>query len=416
MRVVIVGAGVVGLAAAWEFLRAGHEVVVLDAASYGEGPSHGNAALATWVLSFPVPAPGTISVAAKSLLTGNQAISVRPGFSKGYLAFLAEMAWATTKRRFVVGTNAQDILSRMVVDGFSEYRDAGLDYEQHEQGSMHVFSSREALDAAVAVFDGFPDIRSRIKVLIGSEAVHEVDPNLAPEVAFAYFAPGDLQVEPDSLMKALVGSITAAGGELHEGAAVTDFAKASEAVTQVVTTAATYDADQVIIAAGVGSRAVCKSLGVGLPLFSGGGYSVDIHFDDAAGPATSVMTDTTHIAVTPLDWGLRASSGMIIGQKSPATVSTETINRLLHDLLAIYPDVPLEGVQPGWAGLRPMSADGVPIIGRLGGWNNVWVASGHAMLGLTYAPATAKVLRALVEGTAPAEYEAFSASRFKVAW
>lgn len=414
MRTVIIGAGVVGLATAHELLRAGQEVTVLDAGAYGQGPSHGNAALVTSVLSFPVPAPGTIGVAARSIVTGSQAITIRPQFSPGYLGFLLRMARATTKSNFAAGTVAQDTLTRMVLDGFAEYADEGLSFEQHTGGSMHTFTTRESFEAGVRLFDDFPEIRSRIRVLEGTEAVHEVDPGLAPEISYAYYAPADLQVEPESLMKALVASITAGGGTLREHTEVHDFATAGGKVSSVVTSEGSFDADQVVIAAGVASRGLAARLGARVPVRSGGGYSVDVHIDDPTRrPRTSVMTDTTHIAITPLDRGLRASSGMIIGQAEP-TVSGRVIDGLLRDVRAVYPDAPLDDVRPGWAGLRPMSADGVPIIGLLPGWDNTYVATGHAMLGLTYAPPTAKVLRALMEGTAPEAYAAFSPARFGV--
>ncbi len=412
MKTVIVGAGVVGLAAAHELLKAGHEVTVLDKATYGQGPSHGNAALATGVLSFPVPAPGTIGIAARSVLGGDQAISIKPQFSVAFLAFLARMAWATKKSNFEHGTAAQDMLTTMVLDDFAEYQDEGMDFELHKQGSVHIFSSRKAYEQAVSVFDGFPGIKKRIQLLDGAEAVHEVDPNLAPDVSYGYYAPQDLQVEPESVMKALVGSIKDAGGQLFEHTEVSGFKTSGDAVTSVITPRGELEADQVVIAAGVDSRALAQMLGHSLPLFSGGGYSVDVHFDDeSVRPRTSVMTDTTHIAVSPLDWGLRASSGMIIGQAEP-TVSQAAIDGLITNLKAIYPEVPLDAVDPGWAGLRPMSADGVPIIGLLPGTSNAYVATGHAMLGLTYAPPTAKVLRALIEGTAPASYQVLSPARF----
>lgn len=412
MRIVIIGAGVVGLAAAHELLGAGHEVTIVESGDYGQGPSHGNAALVTGVLSFPVPAPGSIGIAARSVFGGNSAISITPQFSLDYLRFLLRMAWATKKSNFVVGTDAQDILTRMVLDGFAEYQEQGLNFEHHTGGSMHVFTSRQAYEQAVAVFDGFPELKKRIRLLEGASAVHEVDPNLAPDVEYAYFAPDDLQVEPDSVMKALVASIEQAGGKLIQHSPVTSFETSDGVVRAAVTSQGPIEADQFIIAAGVGSRGLAKKLGYSLPLFPGGGYSVDVHFeDDSLKPAASVLTDVSHIAVTPLDWGLRASSGMIIGQPEPSVAPT-VIDKLIAQVQEIYPDVPVDDVDPGWAGLRPMSADGVPIIGLVPGQRNAYLATGHAMLGLTYAPSTAKVLRALIEGDAPEDYRAFAPARF----
>jgi D-amino-acid dehydrogenase len=414
MRIVIVGAGVVGLAAGYELLRAGHDVTILERDTYGQGPSLGNAALVTGVLSFPVPAPGTVMTAARSILTGDQAITVRPRWEAGFVGFLARMAWATTKANFALGTVAQDLLTTMVLDDYAEYVADGLEFERHEGGSMHVFDSRESFEAAIAVFDDFPSIKARIKILDGAAAVHEVDPNLAPGISYGYFAPGDLQIEPASLMLALTEAIAAKGGQLIEHATVIDFVSEDGEVSAVVTTNGVFDADQVVIAAGVGSRGLAAKLGYSLPVYSGGGYSVDVHFEDQSQqPKCSVMTDGSHIAVTPLDWGLRVSSGMIIGQPEPGVTPKAAAN-LLADMHAIYPGVPLAGAQPAWAGLRPMSADGVPVIGLVPGCSNAYLATGHAMLGLTYAPSTAKVLRALIEQSAPAAYRMLSPQRFRL--
>jgi len=288
-----------------------------------------------------------------------------------------------------------------------------LEFERHEGGSMHVFDSRASFEAGLAIFDDFPSIKSRITVLDGAAAVHEVDPNLAPEISYGYYAPGDLQIEPASLMLALTKAIAAKGGTLVEHAKVIDFVTDGSEVSAVVTTNGVFEADQVVIAAGVGSRELAAKLGFSLPVFAGGGYSVDVRFDDPAKqPRCSVLTDGSHIAVTPLDWGLRASGGMIIGQPEP-TVHPKTAAKLLADVHATYPEVPLDGAEPAWAGLRPMSADGVPVIGLVPGSSNAYLATGHAMLGLTYAPSTAKVLRALMERRAPAAFRMLSPRRFR---
>ena len=120
MTTIVIGAGVVGLATAYELLKAGHDVVVIERDEYGQGPSFGNAAVVTGVLSFPVPAPGTICVAAKSLLKGGGAISIHPLPTPRFAEFLLRMANATRTSNFELGTSAQDLLTINVFHDFDE--------------------------------------------------------------------------------------------------------------------------------------------------------------------------------------------------------------------------------------------------------------------------------------------------------
>ncbi|WP_062205266.1 NAD(P)/FAD-dependent oxidoreductase [Demequina salsinemoris] len=417
MRIVVVGAGVVGLATAYRLVKDGHDVTVLEADTYGMGPSHGNAALVTDVLSFPVPAPGTMLMAAKSFLDKHGPISITPRVDPGYLTFLARMGLATRTSAFHAGTRAQDVLSQMTMPLYDQYVADGLVFEQHRGGSMHAFESREELDEALKVFEPFPQLASRIRPLVGADEVAEVDPGVSPAYAYGYVAPDDRQVEPVSLMDAIVASLRASGVEIFEHSPVVGFATRGGEVAAVVTPTSVLECDAVVLAAGVASRDLAKRLGARLPLYSGGGYSVDVEVEADLRPRTSVLTGRTHIAVTPLDKGVRASSGMIMGQRRPE-VAEATVERLLADLHHLYPDVPLDKRAAGWAGLRPMSADGVPIIGMLPGTTNAVVATGHAMLGLTYAPATAEVVAAHIGELAggdevPERFGVLAPSRFR---
>lgn len=414
MTTIVIGAGVVGLATAYELLKAGHDVVVIERDEYGQGPSFGNAAVVTGVLSFPVPAPGTICVAAKSLLKGGGAISIHPLPTPRFAEFLLRMANATRTSNFELGTSAQDLLTINVFHDFDELIADGLEFEHHQCGMLHVFESKAALDAALKPFDDFPTIRERITVQNSHEELLAIDPGIAPNFTHGYFAPTDRQVEPMSFMRALVTAIEEKGGQILEHTSVIDFIRTDGRVSAVVTSSGVYELDAVVIAAGVASRKLAAKLGFSLPLYAGGGYSIDVRFQDTElQPRTSVMTDESHIAVTPLDWGLRASSGMIIGQSEPV-VKEKQIAALKKDLTALYPNVPLENVDPGWAGLRPMSADGVPVIGLIPGTDNAYLTTGHAMLGLTYAPSTAKFVRRMLEGEDIPAFELLSPSRFKL--
>lgn len=413
MRIVVVGAGVVGLAAGYQLTKDGHDVTVVDAGEFGQGPSYGNAALVTDVLSFPVPAPGSVSTAALSLGRPGSAIDVAVRPEPGYIDFLLRMALATRPKAFALGTVAQEALSRTTMALFDAYAADGLVFEEHRKGSLHVYETAAEYDTAMAVFDAFPDIRARITPLGSAAEVNAIDPLIDPRYRYGYHAPNDRQVEPVSFMTALVGRLRETGHDLLEHTRVLDFLRSAGAVTGVVTTSGVLDCDGVVVAAGVASRALTRTLGFALPLSSGGGYSVDVTVPEDRKPAASVLTARTHIAVTPLDRGLRASSGMIIGQRAPV-VNPTRIARLLEAVTDLYPSVPLDGAGEAWAGLRPMSADGVPIIGLVPGTTNAYVATGHAMLGLTYAPSTAKVLSDLIAGgDVPGAYRLLSPARFR---
>ncbi|MDR2114072.1 MAG: FAD-binding oxidoreductase [Bifidobacteriaceae bacterium] len=412
MKTVIVGAGVVGLATAYELVQAGHEVTVVEKETYGAGPSQGNAGLLTETLSFPVPAPGTIGLAVRSIFKPQAPITVRLRPSWAFAQYLLRMALATRSDAFHKGTVAQELLTQHIFTTFDAYREAGLEFEMHQKGSLHIYPDRGTFDAALKLFEPFHGMQDRIQAISSAAEVHELDPELAPGITYGYYAPQDRQVEPVSLLKALLGAVQEKGGQLLEHTAVLDFVTEGNAVRGVVTTGGVLDADQVVIAAGVGSRSLATKLGLQLPLYGGGGYSIDGYFASGPKPALSALTVDTDIAVTPLNWGLRASSGMIVGQDKPV-VNPKLIQRLLQDLKTIYPQVRLDSHTAGWAGLRPMSADGVPIIGPVPGLKNAILATGHAMMGVTFGPITAKIVRELIEEPAhPAGYRLFAAERF----
>lgn len=400
MRVIIIGAGVVGLSTAYRLMKDGHDVTVLESGAYGEGPSHGNDAMVTNILSFPVSAPGTISQAARSFARPDAPISIACNPDLGYPEFLLRMAAATREHAFVRGTIAQDVLSRITFDGFDEFVADGLSFEMHRKGLLHVFESAAEYDAAMRLFEGFPRIRERVEPLVGHAALAEIDPGIDPAFTHGYFAPEDRQVEPVSLMDALVGALREHGVEVLEHTPVEGFVRnADGTVRAALTRSGAFDADVVVIAAGVGSRRLARELGFALPLFGGGGYSLDIACPDDVQPRTSVITGRTHIAISPLDRGLRVATGMVIGQRVPG-VSQRRLERMVGHLHELYPTLRhvSADLDLGWSGLRPMSADGVPVIGALPGADNAILATGHAMLGLTYAPATATLVGRIVAG------------------
>src|SRR5690242_5039636 len=136
MRIVVVGAGVVGLAGAYELLHDGHEVVVLDAARAGSGASHGNAAKVALAEAGPVPAPGMVVQGLKWMLRSDSPLYVRPSLSPPFLRFMLQLARNCTERRFRSGLALNLELAAAADAMFDEWRDAGLQFELHQRGVL----------------------------------------------------------------------------------------------------------------------------------------------------------------------------------------------------------------------------------------------------------------------------------------
>jgi D-amino-acid dehydrogenase len=154
--------------------------------------------------------------------------------------------------------------------------------------------------------------------------------------------------------------------------------------------------DLFVLAAGVHTGPLSRLAGFPLPIQPGKGYG----FDDASGSVTlrhSVYLGEAKVAVTPLSDRLRFAGTMEFGS-SDATIDPYRLRGIVRSAHEYLPGFPATAQPQGWTGLRPMTPDGLPVIGRLPGRDNVLVASGHGMLGVTLAPVTAEVISAEVAG------------------
>jgi D-amino-acid dehydrogenase len=203
-------------------------------------------------------------------------------------------------------------------------------------------------------------------------------------------------VEPDSLMRGLVKRCQSLGVRIVENTRAERFLRTGDVVT-VITTAdgGEYDGDVFVLAAGVWSGPLSAKLGVPMPIRPGKGYSVD-YSPAPVTLRTTLTLEDARVAVTPLNGMVRLAGTMEFGgfDESVNSVRVDAIRRAA---VAAFTDWGSpDGEATPWAGLRPMTPDGLPIIGRLGPLRNVFIASGHGMLGLTLAPATAEIVTDMV--------------------
>jgi D-amino-acid dehydrogenase len=391
VTIVVVGGGIVGLGCAYELARDGHDVSVLEARATGAGASHGNAAKITMAETTPVPAPGMVLQGLKWMLKADSPLYVRPSLSPSFLRFMFTMARHCNEGDFRHGLTVHLEMASTCAEVLDEWADDGLSFEMHRQGTLLVFEDRESFEHQVTLNDAFASF-GMTPELLDADALHVREPCLSGRARHALFFADDRQVEPDSLTGALAKRLRELGAQVREHTRVLGFEQAGTRVRGVITDAGRLECDQVVLAAGVWTGRLAAELGNPLPIGPGKGYSVD-YFPSPVPLRTSLTFEDAHVAVTPLNGRLRLAGTMEfagfdtrVNERRVAAVKRAAACGFRDWDEAAPHAVP-------WAGLRPMTADGLPIVGRLRPESNVLVASGHGMLGLTLAPSTAKTVR-----------------------
>ncbi|MEY9260337.1 D-amino-acid dehydrogenase [Brevibacterium epidermidis] len=395
MKTVIVGGGVVGLTSALELAQRGHEVTVIEAARCGAGASHGNAAKIAIAESTPVPAPGVLLQGIRWMLKPDSPLSIRPSLAPDYLRFLLRMATHCNARDFEAGLDLHLRLGEDANDLFDEYQAQGIDFEMHDRGVLLAFETRERFDEHCVSLPAFEAAGHHPQILHDDD-VREAEPALSDRIRHGLFFSADRQIEPDSLTQGLLKKLSDLGVVVRENTSIGRFVRSGDSVTAVVTSdAEVITTDALVISAGVPSGTLARHLGQSIPIYSGKGYSIDYS------PApiqlrTSLTLEDARVAVTPLNGMLRLAGTMEFGSTDDNVneVRVDAIRRAAQEAFAGWGDG--RGEMAPWAGSRPMTPDGLPVIGRLDSVKNAFINSGHSMLGLTLAPGSARLLAGLM--------------------
>jgi D-amino-acid dehydrogenase len=410
-RVLVVGAGIVGLCVAWHLQRGGAEVTVIDRDGPGEGASSGNAGAISAGSVAPLAMPGVLRQVPGMLLDRKGALHIPARAWPAALPWLWRFVLSAEPGRVRAIAEALAVLLQGAEERHREIlaAEGALDLLR-EEGQLYLYrdaAQREKDEAAWAL--------RREHGLVMREldraGIEALEPGIAPAYARAVFLPHQgHSLNPLRQARVVARGVERQGGRLRRGA-VTALTREGSRVTGVATEAGKVEADQVVIATGAWSARLLQPLGIHVPLQSQRGYHVMLP-EPGVMPRRPVVPADRKVFITPMEEGLRVAGTVEFGgTEAPPNAARAAL--LLGNLAQVYPQARAEGAKPFWMGHRPCLPDSLPVLGPVRGWEGLWCAFGHGHLGLTGSAPTGALIAAAMLGPKPnADLSAFAVERF----
>jgi D-amino-acid dehydrogenase len=409
--VLVVGGGVIGVCTAHALQERGVRTTLVERGEICAGASHGNGG---WIFpseSKPIPGPGVIRESLPWLIDPESPLYIQPRPSLSLLRWMWQFRAACNEpdmRRSFALRRALSLASLELYERLAATE--GLEFGFRREGLIVACRTRKAL------IDFQKDIRlleaegGSAKWLSADELCQR-NPTLSPSLAGGIEFPSDAHITPGDFVRNLAVEIERRGASIHPNTEVLDIEWARRPPLRVRTTRGDFTANEVVLAAGAWTPELGRDLGLRVPVQAAKGYSISVERPEEH-PKTPVMLAEAKVFVTPMGGLLRmggtlelAGLDLRINRRRLDAVARAT--RTYMPKLAPTPTIEI------WRGLRPLTPDDLPIIGRPHGTQGLILATGHGMSGISQGPMTGELIAQMVTGETPSlDIAPFSPDRF----
>jgi D-amino-acid dehydrogenase len=397
--VLIIGGGVIGLACAHYLGRAGRSVRIIEQGRIGSGASPGNCGLVFVSDLVPLCVPGAVRKELFSMLRRNSPLYIKPSFDLGRMLWLLRFARRCRDEYVRHAIRAREDILASSNHLFAELLSGGsIEAEYEQRGVLLVYRSEAAMQRYEWVNLQLRPYGLAAEAMVG-RALRDFEPALREDVFGAWYHRADSHLRPDRLLQSWRQTLLRAGVAIEEDCALSRFRPSGGLIQAAVTGRGEFSADTYVLAAGAWSAGVATQLGLKLPIQPGKGYSITMG-RPAVCPATPCYLYERRVVATPWSSGYRLGGTMEFCGFDPG-LNPRRLNALRTAAGEYLRDPVGHPVVEEWAGLRPMTYDDLPVIGRTSRFRNLILATGHGMLGITTAPATGRLVAEIVCGAPP---------------
>lgn len=393
--VIIIGGGIMGLCTAYYLQKEGHKVTVIDKSNFSSGASYVNAGYITPSHIISLAAPGIINKGIKWMFNSSSPFYVKPRLNYDFLKWsLAFKKSATAKKveKAIPVLKDINLLSRELYQEMKNAQEFNF-FHQHK-GLLMCYQTDKAGEEEWKV--GQRAIKEGLKVENLSKAeVQNLESNAGLNVKGAVYYHSDAHMTPNNFMQQIKSYLKQNGVSILSNEEVLDVTISGNKVTSIKTTNLDIKSDEFVLATGAWSQNFAKKLGINIPIQAGKGYSINLDKESNIKIPTILME--AKVAVTPMDGFTRFAGTMEIGGINH-NINTKRVLAIAKAAEKYYSDLKITPKEKEAAkcGLRPLSPDGLPYIGKSSKCKNVTFATGHAMMGWSLGPATGKLVSEII--------------------
>lgn len=413
-RVVIIGGGVIGLACAYYARQRGLSVTVIERnGPQRDGCSFGNAGMIVPSHFTPLAAPGMVSLGLRMMWNPESPFYIKPRLS-GELLRWGMQFWKSATAAHVdrAGPVLRDLHLKSR-ECYGELADRfGNSFGLARNGLLMLCKTQHVLDdeARMAEKGRLLGIPAEI---LDARQTRDLDPGIDLEILGSVYFPLDCHLTPQTLVRGLQEHLEGEGVRFVWNSLVAGWRFEGSRLAAVRANDVEIEADEFVLSGGSWSQGIVKDLHLSLPIQAGKGYSLTLEHPRQLPKICSICTEA-RLAITPMGSTLRVGGTMEIAGLDES-INAVRVRGIVKSFPAYYPAFQVEdfaGITP-WVGLRPCSPDGLPYIGRTAKYDNLVIATGHAMLGLSLAPITGRIVGEVLSREAPSvDLEVLSPDRF----
>lgn len=397
-KVSIIGGGIIGLCSAYYLAKEGYEVAVFDQSAMNDGCSYGNAGMIVPSHIIPLAQPGMIAQGIKWMFDSQSPFYVKPRLNSDLIKWGLQFykhANAKHVEKAIPALRDLSLLSKELYQDFAMTNDSFF-YE--EKGLLMLYKTDKT--AAEMFHEAKEAERAGLKVnYLSAAEVARLEKGTLTNVLGGIHYKSDAHLYPQKFLQFIKQELTKLKVEIHPLTTVQDFRFDQNKITKIVTDKGTFATDEVVLAAGSWSPSLAKKLGISVSILPGKGYSFTLK-DKKHKPSIPSILCEGKVAVTPMNTDIRFGGTMEITHTGDTKINKNRLQGIVNSINDFYPEMKIEMPQEEetWFGFRPCTPSGMPVIMRSQKVVNLTFATGHAMMGLSLAPATGKIITEIISG------------------